>query len=91
MPLGTKEIIARELENKTWTVDRLLCQVWALLNAGGEEVQAFQGLCKGGLVQLTCAPWHLTSFAGRKRSVLVGEAPREHSEQSSNWGKGLGA
>lgn len=69
MPLGTKEVVAREPEIKTWVLDRLLCQPWALSNAGGEEVQAFQGLCKGGLAQLICALGHLTSFAGRKISV----------------------
>lgn len=26
------------------------------IKSGGEEVQAFQRLCKAGLVQLTCAP-----------------------------------
>lgn len=90
MPLGTKEVIAREPEIKTGMLDRVLCPVWALSNAGGEEVWVFQVLYKGGLLQLTCALGLLKSFAGRKRSVLVAKAPREHSEQSSNFGKGLG-
>lgn len=60
------------------------------IKSGGEEAQAFQRLRKAGLVQLTCAPQLLTSFAGSKISVLVAEAPREHSEQSSNLGKRLG-
>lgn len=46
MPLGTREVVSREPEIKIWMLGRLLCQVWALLNVGGEEMEAFQGFAK---------------------------------------------
>lgn len=54
---------------------------------GEKRCGLFGVLRSSSPVQGCCAPWHLTSFAVRKISLLVdGASLEECSEGSSSWG-----